>query len=57
MRAVERMEQRRVEPWQAKPAIDWNKIVRRHGRSHLAVKSRLSLLRSVARIAHGIGQL
>ena len=56
LRAVERMESRHVEPWQSKPSINWNVIVKRHQRSHLAVRSRLSLLRSVARIARGIGR-
>ena len=56
LRAVKRMESRRVEPWQAKPSINWGVIVRRHDRSHVAVRARLSLLRSAARIARGIGR-
>lgn len=54
--SVERMESRKVKPWQHDPTIDWSVIAKRHQRSHLAVRARLSLIRSAARIAHGVGR-
>jgi len=49
------MENRPVEPWQSPPLVDWIKIARRHQRSILAVRGRVSTLRAAARLAHGIG--
>ena len=54
LRAVARVTQRHVEPWQAKPTIDWGKIAKRHGRSVLAVQARVSVLRAAPRIVHGL---
>jgi hypothetical protein len=56
LRAVERAESRKVQPWQAKPLVDWIAIARRHQRSCLAIRSRVTLLRAAPRIAHGIGR-
>ena len=55
LRAVDRMKGRPVEPWQSPPLVDWGKIARRHQRSILAVRGRVSILRAAARLAHGIG--
>lgn len=55
LRAVDRVKNRPVEPWQSPPLVDWGKIARRHQRSILAVQGRVSILRAAARLAHGIG--
>jgi len=57
LKAVKRVERRCVEPWQAKPLVDWVAIARRHGRSVVAVQARCSLLRSAPRLAHGIKRM
>jgi hypothetical protein len=51
--AVERMLQPKRLPWD-RPTIDWIKLSRRHGRTILSVRARLSLLRAAPRLVHGL---
>lgn len=54
LKDVERQERREVQPWQAKPIVDWIKIAQRHERSVLAVRSRVTVLRAAPRLAYNL---